>query len=228
MSVTLTYEKLFDFLREERNNASLQKLPASFYQDVIDYLKAKEASIEALQGSGSITVDNSVIQYRNAKKIIENIYERREKKLLMLGLNKSRTKSQLIDTSTLLPEEKIFFKQLCIVLDHFRDEILVKILDKALPEINNQKDSISPEMPDVSAGIDSDKSLEEDISGEESSAESEESSNNGVVSVKFNQYVDKFVGPDLDILGPFDEGDVEKLAPEVAEVVISKGFADKV
>lgn len=221
MSVTLTYEKLFDFLREERNNVSLQKLPVSFYSDIVDYLKAKEASIEALQDGGSITVDNSVIQYRNAKKIIENIYERREKKLLMLGLNKSRTKSQLIDTSSLLPEEKIFFKQLCIVLDHFRDEILVKMLNKALPVINSQKDSISPEMPDVS--LDESSDLTEASTSVENPVVAGE-----IVAIRFTQYVDKFVGPDLDILGPFEEGQVEKLPSEVVDVVISKGFAEKI
>ena len=38
----------------------------------------------------------------NAKRIIKDIYERREKKILNIALIKSRTKSDVIDTSSLL------------------------------------------------------------------------------------------------------------------------------
>jgi DNA replication initiation complex subunit (GINS family) len=95
----INYEGLFDCLRQERTNIQLQQLPESFYSDVIDYLRQKEEQ----PGSGD--------QLKNAQKIIENIYERREKKILSLAISKSRTQSQLLDTSALLPEEKILFKQ---------------------------------------------------------------------------------------------------------------------
>ena len=216
MLAVLTYDKLFDYLREERNSVQLQKLPSSYYSDVINYLKNKEGSIDSLRSSGSLTVDNSVIQLNNAKKIIQNIYERREKKILLLALNKSRTQSSLIDTSGLLPEEKIFFKQICVLLDHFRGEILNKILNKDLPNVDNEKDAIEPEIHE---------SVSESEASSNDSLDSEASS---LVSIKFSQYVDKFVGSDLDILGPFNEGDIERLPSEVADVMISKGFAEKI
>ena len=241
MEQGLTYEKLFDYLREERNNAQLQELPGTLFSDITEYLKMKEDSIESLQQSGSITSENALVQLRNAKKIIENLYERREKKLLNLALNKSRTKSQLIDTSALLPEEKIFFKQISIVLDHFRDEVLKNLLDKSVPEINEQKDSVAPERPQVQGEISEKKqeaqdaaerakeeAAQVDTKDPEEVSEGVEPVSDEKVALKFLKYVDKFVGPDLEIMGPFEEGSVEQLPADVAEVVLKKGYAERV
>ncbi len=224
MQAILTYEKLFDFLREERNNVQLQKLPESFYADVIEYLSVKESSIDSLKQSNSLTFENALIQLKNAKKIIESIYERREKKILNLALNKSRTRSVLIDTSALLKEEKQLFKQLCIVLDHFRGELLTNLLNKSIPIITDEKDSI--EKFELEVGENTDNSVDSEDSFENKTDLLEPDQE--IVSIKFTQFVDKFVGPNLDILGPFEEGDVVKLPLNVVEVVISKGYANRI
>lgn len=231
----LTYEKLFDFLREERNNVQLQKLPDSFYQDIVEYLQIKEDLVKSELENNSVTAESSSDQLRNAKKIIENVYERREKKILLLALHKSRTKSQLIDTSSLLQEEKVFFKQITILLNHFREEIVLKLLKKENPEINEEKDGLQPEGANspleeelFSTPADKDTvSLSEaaplsvDVNDSESSADS------SVIAVKITAYVDKFVGPDLDIIGPYEEGSVQKVPKDIAEMLISKGSAEE-
>ncbi|MGM5483714.1 MAG: hypothetical protein ACQER9_02230 [Nanobdellota archaeon] len=231
----ITYEKLFDFLREERNSVQLKSLPDSFYSDVIEYLKLKEESLESLKNTGSPSYDSSADQLRNAKKLIENIYERREKKILNIALSKSRTKSELIDMSPLLEEEKVLFKQMFIVLDHFRNEILNKILLKQKPEINENKDSVQPQSVELNSASKKNKDKEEE--NKENTKENEEEldenkdvpeSNSSKIAVKFIKYVDKFVDPDLNIIGPFEEGSVCKLQDNIVEMLVSKGLAERV
>lgn len=222
MSPNITYETLFDYLREERNNVQLQKLPDAFFEDVVDYLVAKESSLNALKDSGSLTYDNSAMQYRNAKRIIEDIYERREKKIISIALNKSRTKSQLIDTSALLSEEKIFFNKLCDILDYYRDELIGAVFSKKLPNLRGIDDALAKKA--TRKPVELEKPAEKsEVVEDESIAEEKPD-----IAVKFTQYVDKFVGPDLEILGPFNEGDIVKLPANVVEVILSKGYAEKV
>lgn len=180
----LNYERLFDILREERNNIKLQLLSPNFYSKASEYLKLKSGSSED--------------QLKNAKRIIEDIYQRREKKVLTLALSKSRTKSNLIDTGNLLPEENLFFKQTVILLDHFREDILGKVFSGKIEETEEIEEipEAEPETPKA-------------------------------VKLKFLKYTDKFVGPDLDILGPFEEGDFADLPAESANLLILKGLAEK-
>lgn len=181
----LNYETLFEYLREERRNVSLQVLPETFFADVAEYIAQKE------------TLSPGAEQLKNARKIIEDIYERREKKISTLALNKSRTNSPLIDTTNLLPEEKVFFKQLVVLLDHFRDEILKNVLDKTAPNIGEKITDVVPDTPVV---IDH--------------------------RYRCLRYIDKFVGPDLEILGPFEEGAVVELDRETADILISKNLVE--
>jgi len=192
--VLLNYEKLFDFLRSERNSVQLQQLPETYYRDVVKYLELKSSS--------------GADQLRNAKKIVEDIYNRREKKILNLAVNKSRTKSSLIDVSALLPEERIMFKQGVIFLDHFREEVLSRTLNAKVPS---------------SEGVPEDAMTEDVVESEKKPVIIP----GNKIKVKFLKYVDKFVGPDLEIIGPFDEEDVAELDSEVADLVISKELAEK-
>ena len=45
-------------------------------------------------------------------------------------------------------------------------------------------------------------------------------------ALKITHAIPKFVGPDLNEYGPFDEGDEVKLPDEIAEVLVNKGRAD--
>jgi DNA replication initiation complex subunit (GINS family) len=197
---TMNYEKLFDHLREERNNIRLQELPPTFYSDIIEYFRIKGGS--------------SSDQLKNAKRIIEEIYERREKKILNLAISKSRTKSSLIDTSALLPEENILFKQTVILMDHFRDEILKKVI--------SDTPSTDKILIDQITATEEENTTQEIAPKQET--KQEEPAN---YRVKFLKYVDKFVGSNLEIFGPFDEGNVAELPKETADLVISKLLAIK-
>ena len=110
--INITYETLFELLRREKNREELQKLDKSFYQDVVSYLKGKEEAIEQLKTKQDLFVGEEKAkaekQLENIRKILKEFYDKREKKIIEMTMDASRTSSIAIDTSAMLQEEKQF------------------------------------------------------------------------------------------------------------------------
>jgi DNA replication initiation complex subunit (GINS family) len=178
----------------------------------------KEKSLSSLKEDCSLTVDNAEVQLRNARKIIEDIYNRREKKIFGLALTKSRTKSKLVDTSSLLPEEKVFFTKVTHLLNDFRSDILLKLLSKEVPIISGCEEEFTEKISEDKNEKQSKKEEVEYCINDKEDLSSE-------VLIDILEYVDKFVGPDLEIMGPFEKGESIKVCLEVAEALVKKGVA---
>jgi DNA replication initiation complex subunit (GINS family) len=102
VDVKITYETLFDLLRRERGRDEIQELDPGFYDDVLTYLTDKKAILDGISDPESSEAEKTRIQLQNIKKIVKELYERREKKILLLAINKIRTGSNVIDTSFLM------------------------------------------------------------------------------------------------------------------------------
>ncbi|MBC8494864.1 hypothetical protein H8D36_01795 [archaeon] len=130
--VKITYETLFDLLKIEKDRDELQELDDTFYSDVMHYLTQKQSLInqEGTQSGlfGASESEKTKIQVLNIKKIVKELYERREAKIIRLAINKSKTGSNLTNTVAMLPEEKIFFAEILLVLNKNRLTVLQKIL----------------------------------------------------------------------------------------------------
>ena len=133
--VVITYETLFELLQREKERLELQKLEPTFFSDTIDYIKDKKKAIETNSDSPFAKEEKKKTerQLENIYKILKNLYERREKKIINISLDKSRTKSDLIDTTGLLKEESVFFDALTALLDTYRDTILYSTLNEKMP-----------------------------------------------------------------------------------------------
>ena len=206
--VVITYETLFELLQREKERSDLQKLEPTFFSDVIGYIGEKKKIFEAKEGPFAKEERRKTErQLENIYKILKEFYERREKKIITLALDKSRTKSNLIDTSALLKEEKVVFEALTNLLDNYRDSILYSILNEKMPFMNAmQTDDKSPR-EDFKTALDMKKPTK---------------------LVRFMAYVPKFVGPELEEYGPFEEEDIANLPTEVAGVLVSKGKAEEI
>jgi len=210
--VNITYETLFEILRREKDKEELQKLSDSFFNDVIIYLEDKKKALSdvTLQSFG----DKKKLEeeFGNIKKILKDLYERREKKIVNLALNISRTKSNLIDTSGLLKEEKELFDSLMNALDNGRENIIKKLLESKIPSFEQPK----TEEPEVK-----DKETVESPKEEPNKIEKD------TKMVRFVNAVPKFVGKELEEYGPFEEEDVANLPVEIANVLIQKGRVEE-
>ena len=209
--INITYETLFELSRREKNRDELQKLDDGFFSDVANYLKEKQQLLGEQKQDLFAEEEKKKAekQIENIRKILKELYERREKKILELAMDASRTSSVIIDTSRMLNEEKLFYENTLNILNTFRKGILLNIQHANLPNI--EKSEISVEMPEE----------KEEIKPEESSKEDD------IKSIKFTHAVPKFVGPDLGEYGPFSQGDDAELAVEVADVLINKGRAEE-
>lgn len=91
----LTFEKIRDFERAERENKELQKLPENIVSEISDYIRRKE---EIHEKSSS-----DIIETENVKKIVRSFFETREKKIVDMALYAARTQ---LPVENLLPSEQ--------------------------------------------------------------------------------------------------------------------------
>ena len=203
--VVITYETLFELLQRERERMDLQKLESTFFSDVIGYIKDKKKILDSKDSSVFAHEEKRKTerQLENIFKILKELYERREKKIISLALDKSRTHSNLIDTSPLLKEEKVIFDALSNLLDTYRESILHSVLNEKQPFMQPSNE----------------KSKEDFKTALELKGKTK--------LVRFMDKVPKFVGPELEEYGPFEEEDIANLPEEVANVLLVKGKAEE-
>ncbi len=215
--VAVTYETLYEMLRREKSREELQALDEGFLLDVLNYLREKQRILdEAEKKQDLFSLDErekTQVQLVNIRKIVRELYERREKKIADMALNRSRTKSNLIDTSTLLVHERYLFDSIVSVLDSFRGSVLHNVLSLREPSLTvnmpEPAKEIAPEEP---------KTITQPIAQAAPT----------IKFVKFTQPVEQFVGKELELYGPFQPDQREQLPADIADILIEKGSAVEV
>ncbi|PIN81515.1 hypothetical protein COV11_01960 [Candidatus Woesearchaeota archaeon CG10_big_fil_rev_8_21_14_0_10_30_7] len=141
-SVVLTFENLYEVLRKEKNNEDLQKIDDEFFTYVKEYLNEKQNDLKSVNLKSDIfshkEKENLTLQINNTKKVLKELYDRREQKILSLAINKSKTNSTLIDTSSLILKETQLFEKLSETLLKFRDEFLNEQVTEIIQEITEE------------------------------------------------------------------------------------------
>ncbi|MBD3361911.1 hypothetical protein GF358_03920 [Candidatus Woesearchaeota archaeon] len=253
-SLVITYETLYEILRAEKNKEELCELDENFYVNVLNYLKEKTQILQEASSKSDIfsmdEKDNTQVQLQNIRKIIKEIYERREKKIIGMALNKSRTNSDIIDTSNLLTPEKKFFATLCDLFDNFRIGILARILKLQDPnlsiecsmdtsELNSSEKQKNEETEEESKENVQEKTKTEPITipkptqipeQEKNIPESQkpEIASQTTKKIKITKATEQFIGKELEMYGPYKEEEVTEVPLEIAEILIGKGSAVEV
>ncbi len=137
--VSITYERIYEILRKEKESGDILKLDPTFYGDVVGYLAEKTKILdEAAHKTDLFSAaerENTSLQLKNIKRLLKELYDRRESKILSLAMNKSRTDSDIINTASLLPEERAMYQQLVDSLSMFRKGIHDHIVESRMPFI---------------------------------------------------------------------------------------------
>ena len=140
--VIITYETLYEFLRREKYRTEIQKLDKDFFNDIIGYIKDKKDILESQKSKENVfankEVERTTKQLDSICRILKELYERRETKIINLALINSRSNSN-VDLSVLLPDEVKFYESLKNNLDLYRDGILINVLEGKLPILEEPK-----------------------------------------------------------------------------------------
>lgn len=200
VEVNITYETLFDLLRREKNRAELQTLEKDFYKQVFEYVNAKAASLDTPSATTSASEKEKLnIQIRNAKKIIKELYELREKKIVLLAINKVKTGSMLINTQSLLTNEQELYGQTADLLKKYK----TKTLHFNPENIEVKKEPTQSEKPKTQTEKDK-------------------------YEIEFITNLPKFVGQDGKIYGPFEKNKTQQLPAQIAKLLIEKNKAKRI
>lgn len=108
----LTYEALREIQRQEKKTEKLYELEEEFYKAFNKYIEQRQKSKE----------DSSTIEIQNAKTIMRDILDRREKKILNHALRTARTQEK-IDSSSMTKKEQQLYTALVDVLNEYRVDI---------------------------------------------------------------------------------------------------------
>ena len=132
METSLNYEMIYDTLRREKARQELQKIDKNFYAQVNNYIKEKLITLESQKQKSSIfaqkEIEKTERQLENVKKIINELYEKREVKIVQLALSFAKTKN-MQDLPDLLPKEKIMFDNLVSIVKVSRQDIIESLLE---------------------------------------------------------------------------------------------------
>lgn len=214
MSFAITYETLFDLLRKETSREDLQELPETFYGEVLDFMRKKQEDAAA----SGIAGQRATIEFENIKKIMKELYDRRERKILLLALNKARTESAIIDPSILLPQERTLFDKLVTSLRNNKKEVLdalfaLEAVPKGIARPLSARDTPSAQA--------------EESQLPEKETPKAGSTDKSMLKVKFLNSLPKFLGPDKTVFGPYEKGAEAQLPAGIATVLIKKGRVEK-
>lgn len=201
----ITYETLYEILRREKFRKELQPLDKSFFKNVTHYLNEKTSILNSQQKKSSIfssiETQKTRRQLENIQRILKELYERRESKIIQLALFSSRTQ-QNKQTIVMLEEEKSLYDHILDTLNNHRKSILHSLLAAKTPDL---KKTIQP------------KDLK---------TKTQEKSNTRLI--RLLQEVPKFIGTDLNNYGPFEREDVANLPEKIANLLIKTKRAEKI
>jgi DNA replication initiation complex subunit (GINS family) len=195
----ITYETIRSAHRAEKDE-ELQKLPEGFFESVRNWFKHKEKMKDT----------TSLLEVENAKKLLEDIINRRQKKLVLSAL---RTVRGDLPPSNLNDEERKFFDQIVKILKDFRNNMNEKfrsyedIVEEKIEDAKKSVDELKPKEV-----VEPQKLIKPD----------------GKLMVKILDDLPRFVGSNLESYGPLKAGDVITLSEEIGNLLITRKVAENI
>ncbi len=204
--INITYETIFDLLVREKNRDELQKLSSTYFNDIVVYLQEKEKAMNSVNREDARRAEQ---QLENAKRLIKELYDRREKKVVFMALNGARINETKANHEAFLELEKKLYNGLVTFLISARQDVLDKTLNKTIPEqstviISQQENKI------------------------EKISETKPETKPETKQVKLNISLSKFVDEKLQAFGPYNAGEIVVLPHKIANVLVSAGKASEV
>ena len=203
----ITYETIRSSQRTEREEV-LQKLPDNFFESVREWFVRKEKLKDI----------TSLLEVENANKLMEDLINRRQKKIVLSAL---RTVRGQLPPQNLTDEERKIFDEIVKSLKAFKNNMnekfkgYGKIAEEKIQDAKKTIEEMKPSEP-VTAPV-----VEETI-------EMKPIKPNGKHMVKILKDLPRFVGPNLKSYGPLKVGDIITLSKEMGELLINRKVAENI
>nr|MBI4156248.1 hypothetical protein [Candidatus Woesearchaeota archaeon] len=199
----ITYEALYEILRNEKFSSELQPLNKEFYNQTINYLKEKRSIIDSQEKKTDIfsitEMQKTKRQLENIKKILAELHDIREKKVMELALYSSRSNEDF-KSINMTENEVNLFNNIKEFLDINRKDVLLNLIEGKLPKSNLEK---TKELKTIQ--VEKTKKL-----------------------VRFIKTTPKFIAEDLNTYGPFETEDVANIPVMAAGLLIKNKKAHEI
>ncbi len=212
----LTFEKIRNVRKEERENDTLADIDEDFFEKVEDYLASKKR----------ISSKKSNREFENAKTMVEDIIDNRLKKVMRYSFLSTKTK---IPTDNMINGEIGIYKTIGKKLKE-RRETLLKTID---PEKTNEKNVDLKDREVERSNSTEKKEVEEkgeEVLFEGSSLVEDENKEKELskIEVKVLEKVEEFLGTDMKVYGPYEEEEIVELDKEIGDILVKQGKVEKI
>lgn len=145
----ITYEEIRKIQRIEKDEKNLQPLEKETVEKIRNYIKSKKEMMEKNKGNESIFLKIS-FELKNALKIIQNIFDRRTKKIVDQAILDARIGTQFSDTSKMLEFEKDLYNKIFQILKDYKNrfEIIFNKIEKVEEKEKNLMIRILEHVPE--------------------------------------------------------------------------------
>jgi DNA replication initiation complex subunit (GINS family) len=135
--MVFTFEKIRELQRAERETTTLQSLADNTIKEIKEYLKQKENKPDK--------TNSDLMEIENAKNIIQDLFEKREHKILVNALYSVRTDTPV---QNLLKEEEELFYSIVNTLKTFRKKFMIDLFDtENIPKDQEKTDIVKETSP---------------------------------------------------------------------------------
>ena len=218
MNNLITYEGIRAVQRAEKLEM-LGKLPEGFWTAVRSWLAGKEEKRDSI----------SLLELESAKKLLEDIVSRRQRKIIFAALGAMRGSAP---PTNMTEDEQKFFDQSMVLLKQNKESALDKYISasaSAEQKIEEARQSIEL-IKNAMSAIAPEKTVDMTASRNDAAIAPEQPlkalTTNGTRMVKILSDMPKFVGTDLNEYGPYKTGDVVKLPSEIRAVLVARNAAE--
>jgi DNA replication initiation complex subunit (GINS family) len=212
--VSINFETLFEILRLEKRREELQELPDAFYENVKEYITEKKKILQIAKTNlfSEEEINKTEKQLSNIYKILDELYNRRETKIVNLAMMKSKSETNSALHFPLSKEEMPFFNQLKEIFVEQKKTILGRF--KKEPSEVLKKTHLKTSTTNLPLN-----STPTTITNNEHNSELKK------VKITLTSDVPKFLGKDREIYGPYQKGQSIELSKDIANLLIKRNFA---
>lgn len=191
---------LMDIYRKERMSPYLQDLEEDFYGEVDGVIKELRSQYEDCSKKGETSKQSRVLkELENVESVIKDLYDIRERKVVLSALNYVRREGEEIETENLTEEEKKMLDDVIDILKKNRKAVLEKVNKRKVK--NRRPSKKRPVQPGVKSSL---------------------------VTVRITKDLPSIVGADGKVYGEFKEEDVVSLPDANAKALIKQGVAEEI